>query len=218
MTSHQMTKSEVQKFLNKLKGVFSSDQDSLSAIEVLWSKSQLLDDQIRTTLEPNADFPIPKELQDLTDGHGIFTDGACRNNPGPGAWAMMIQNARGDIIMKSSGVEHNTTNNRMELQGIIQGLMELKALEVDVTKPVFVYSDSKYAVDGATQWMPGWKSRGWKKSDQKTPENVDLWKHLDEVQACFSALHFIWVKGHNGHPQNEHCDHMCNDALNQSGF
>ena len=83
---------------------------------------------------------------------------------------------------------------------------------------VFLYSDSKYVVDGIQKWVPGWKRRGWKKADNKAPENLDLWQELDVLVSKFDELQFKWVKGHSGHPQNEFCDQLANKSLDESGF
>ncbi len=213
-----MKRKDAIKFLNRLRDAFMSDTEALQAVEILLSKAELLEEKESSSVINPEEFPIPPELRDLSEGLALFSDGACRGNPGPGAFGILIQNARGDIILKSSGVEMQTTNNRMELMGIIQGLTEIDGMEVDYHKPLFIYSDSKYAVEGMKSWIKGWKERGWKKSDNKVPENVDLWMRLDELMAKFSSLHFVWVKGHAGHPQNEYCDGLCNQALDDSGI
>lgn len=213
-----MKRKEALKLLNRLKDVFSGDEEATNALSVLLLKAELLEDEIRVSVDNLSDFPLPEELKDMNEALAVFSDGACRGNPGPGAWGVLIQNTKKDIILKSSGVEFQTTNNRMELQGVIQGLSEIVSMEFDLYKPVFVYSDSKYVVDGMKSWVAGWKARGWKKADGKEPENIEQWKALEELSSKFSSLHFIWVKGHAGHPQNEYCDQMCNQALNDSGF
>ncbi len=214
-----MKRKEAIKLLSRLKDVFSGDEEAMNALSTLLLKAELLDENsARVSVDNLSDFPLPEELKDLSQGLAIFSDGACRGNPGPGAWGVLIQNTKKEIILKSSGVEFQTTNNRMELQGVIQGLMEIDSMEFDLYKPVFVFSDSKYVIDGMKSWVSGWKARGWKKADGKSPENIDQWKQLDELSSKFSSLHFVWVKGHAGHPQNEYCDQMCNQALNDSGF
>lgn len=214
-----MKRKDAQKMISRLKDAFKSDLEAMNALEILQSKALLLEESSSVSVDNMTDFPIPAELQDLSEGTALFSDGACRGNPGPGAWGILVQNARGDIVLKSSGVELQTTNNRMELSGVLQGLNEILALEdIDRHRPVFVYSDSKYVIDGMKSWVKNWKERGWKKADNKEPENVDLWKGLDEVASKFTSLHFIWVKGHAGHPQNEYCDKMCNQALDESGI
>lgn len=146
----------------------------------------------------------------------IYSDGACRGNPGPGSWAFIAQDKSGKVIQKSSGVSEETTNNKMELQGAIEGLEFLDFYSTKFNK-VFFYTDSKYVVDGITNWVNGWKARGWKKADKKTPENLEQWQRLDELNNSHN-VQFIWVKGHAGHPQNELCDKMANEALDAKGF
>lgn len=156
------------------------------------------------------DFPVAWEIQGKEMALALYSDGACRGNPGPGAWGCLAQNARGDILFEASGAEEETTNNKMELQGAIEALVRAGPYQ---EAPVFLFSDSKYVVDGLEKWVPGWKKRGWKKSDKKNPENLDLWKKLDELREHFLCLRFLWVKGHGGHPQNEYCDLLANRAL-----
>ncbi|MEX0797931.1 MAG: ribonuclease HI [Bacteriovoracaceae bacterium] len=150
------------------------------------------------------------------DEIAFFSDGACRGNPGPGSWAFIAQDHQGNIVQKASGVSEVTTNNKMELQGVIEGLSFLEECPDNYQK-IYYYTDSRYVVDGITSWAPGWKRRGWKKADKKTPENLEQWKRLDELNERFS-VEFIWVKGHSGHPQNELCDQMANEALDAQGF
>jgi ribonuclease HI len=156
-------------------------------------------------------------------GFAVFADGACRGNPGPGAWATMIQDTKAQIILRSTGVDMPTTNNKMELEGVIRGLNGLieKWIEDGISdheSPVFVYSDSKYVIEGIEKWVSGWKARGWKKADGKEPENLNLWRELDQLKSRFNHITFLWVKGHAGHPQNEMCDKMANLALDEAGF
>lgn len=164
------------------------------------------------------EMPVPSQI---TEKHhvALFADGACVGNPGPGAWAAFAQDHAGKLIFESNSFDGKTTNNRMELQGVINGLLNLKE-HFDNKKgscEVFIYSDSRYVVDGATQWLTSWKKNGWKKSDQKVPENVEYWQQLDNliVDNCFIFVHFYWVKGHAGHPQNEYCDSLCQRLLKQ---
>ena len=219
-----MKKSEVTKILKKLRPVFDQFPEGLEALDKLES----LTPDIVETKEPKAlnwdsPFPLPEELQEKTSGYAVFADGACRGNPGPGAWGVMIQDAKGNVILKSSGVDVPTTNNKMELEGVIRGLKGLieKWIEEGFSEsdsPVFVYSDSKYVTEGISSWVAGWKGRGWKKADGKEPENILLWKELDGLKSRFDNINFHWVKGHAGHPQNEMCDQMCNLALDEAGF
>ena len=131
----------------------------------------------------------------------IFSDGACSGNPGPGGYGVILR--FGEHIKELSGGEHETTNNRMELTGVIKGLDALKEpCEVTLT------TDSKYVVDSITKgWVYGWKSKGWKKSDGKPALNVDLWEQLLPLLQKHK-VNFVWVKGHAGHPENERCDKL----------
>ena len=128
----------------------------------------------------------------------IFTDGACSGNPGPGGYGVVLR--FGTVEKELSGGEPNTTNNRMELMGVITGLSALKE-PCDVT----LTTDSKY-VDSITKgWVYGWKRKGWIKSDKKPALNVDLWERLLPLLERHQ-VQFVWVKGHAGHPENERCD------------
>ncbi len=220
-----MKKSEVLKTLKKLRPVFDQFPEALGALDLLESITPDLVETNKSTkdLDWNSGFPLPDEMREQTSAYAIFADGACRGNPGPGAWATLIQDAKGEVILKSSGVDLPTTNNKMELEGVIRGLKGLieKWIEEgtsDSISPVFVYSDSKYVTEGISSWVTGWKNRGWKKADGKEPENLLLWKELDTLSSRFENIKFIWVKGHAGHPQNEMCDRMCNLALDEAGF
>lgn len=131
----------------------------------------------------------------------IFTDGACSGNPGPGGWGAIL---RCDGREKElSGGEAHTTNNRMELTGVIEALSALKyPCKVKLT------TDSKYVVDGITKgWAHGWRKRGWKRSDGKPALNPDLWERLLELLAVH-YVEFCWIKGHAGHEENERCDRL----------
>jgi ribonuclease HI len=219
-----MKKSEIQKSLRKLRSVFSDDPQALESLDILSLKVEAFpDEQFVAVVDFSVPFALPEEMQELSQGYAIFADGACRGNPGPGAWAVMIQDCKGEVILKSSGVDVPTTNNKMELEGVIRGLKGLieKWIEDGVSdneSPVFVYSDSKYVVEGIEKWVIGWKARGWKKADNKEPENILLWKELDQLKSRFNHIKFLWVKGHAGHPQNEMCDRMANLALDEGGF
>ena len=135
----------------------------------------------------------------------IFTDGACRGNPGPGGWgALLIWREREREIF---GGERETTNNRMELMAVIQAL---KAL----TRPqeVQVHTDSTYVMEGISKWIHGWKKNGWKTAAKKPVKNVDLWKALDAIVSQHT-VEWKWVKGHAGHPGNERADQLANRGL-----
>jgi ribonuclease HI len=130
----------------------------------------------------------------------LFTDGACSGNPGPGGWAAILR--MGDRERELSGGEPATTNNRMELMGVISGLEALK-------RPctVTINTDSKYVLDGASKWIHGWKKNGWRTADKKPVKNVELWQRLDAAQKPHK-LRWVWVKGHSGHVENERADEL----------
>lgn len=140
----------------------------------------------------------------------LFTDGACSGNPGPGGWAYILKHPASGQLREASGGEHTTTNNRMELTAVIEGLAAL-------TKPsrVELYSDSKYVLDGLKSWLAGWKAKGWLTADKKPVKNVDLWQRLDALRAAH-AVSFHWVEGHSGHPENERCDKLAVAARDAS--
>jgi ribonuclease HI len=171
-------------------------------------------------------LPVPREVVEKGEhAFALFSDGACRGNPGPGAWAALGQNTQGEVLFELSGVEISTTNNKMELEGAIACLKSLQNYLSDNLGlrnardiHVFLYSDSRYVLNGMDQWMVNWKKNGWKKSDGKTPENLNYWQELDLLMHFFPHLHFVWVKGHSGHPQNEQCDRLANEALDGAGF
>ncbi len=131
----------------------------------------------------------------------IFTDGACSGNPGPGGYGAILR--VGEHVKELSGGEANTTNNRMELMGVISALSALK-----YPCDVVLTTDSKYVVDSVTKgWAKGWKAKGWIKSDKKPALNVDLWEKLLDLLEVHNVK-FVWVKGHAGHPENERCDEL----------
>lgn len=140
----------------------------------------------------------------------LFTDGACSGNPGPGGWAFILRDSASGAEKKGSGAEPLTTNNRMELISVIEGL---RAIEASTSK-VEVVTDSNYVAKGITEWMAGWKSRGWQRKEGnklKPVMNVDLWQALDELQMSY-RIRCQWVRGHVGHPENEECDRMAVSA------
>lgn len=161
-------------------------------------------------------FEVPTEVV-KTQGVALFSDGACRGNPGAGSWAYVVQGSDGSVLFEESSVADFTTNNKMELGGAIAAL-EYSLRENLNDTSIFLYTDSTYVVKGITEWVKGWKARGWKKADKKEPENLELWKKLDELASHFSNLNWRWVKGHNGHPQNERCDQLANEALDAKGY
>jgi ribonuclease HI len=135
----------------------------------------------------------------------IFTDGACRGNPGPGGWGAILRHH--EIEKNINGAELLTTNNRMELTAVIKALEALKK-----TCTVEITTDSQYVHSGITKWLTQWKKRNWKTSDKKPVKNVDLWQQLDTI----SQKHKItwhWIKGHSGHRENELADQLANQAI-----
>ncbi len=137
----------------------------------------------------------------------LWTDGACRGNPGPGGWAaILIAKGREKFLQ---GAEALTTNNRMELTAAIRGLQAL-------TRPcaVRLHTDSQYVLKGITEWMPDWKRRGWRTADKKPVKNVDLWEALD-TQVARHEVEWHWVRGHSGVERNEQVDALANQAIDQ---
>ena len=135
----------------------------------------------------------------------IFTDGACRGNPGPGGWAALL--CKGTTEKMISGAQEASTNNQMELMAAIQGLEQLK-------KPVRVTltTDSQYVRQGITKWIEGWKRNGWMTSQKKPVKNRELWQRLDAAVGQHQVA-WLWVKGHSGHRENEMVDQAANDAI-----
>jgi len=141
----------------------------------------------------------------------IYTDGACRGNPGPGGWGAILR-AQGKHKGKSKtikGSEAETTNNRMELKAAIMALRALKA-----RTHVDLHTDSKYVQQGILEWMEGWKKRGWKTAAKKPVKNKDLWQELDQ-EAQGHDINWHWVKGHAGHADNELADELANEAVDE---
>ena len=142
----------------------------------------------------------------------IYTDGACKGNPGPGGWGVFLQS--GGHEKDLWGGERETTNNRMELMAAIQGLMSLKReCEVVLT------TDSQYVMKGINEWMVNWKKRGWKTAAKEPVKNADLWRALDEA-AARHKVQWLWVRGHSGHPENERADELARrgvDAVRRGG-
>ncbi|MBL7664687.1 MAG: ribonuclease HI [Bacteriovoracaceae bacterium] len=209
-------KKKLSKAVSDLKKHLPSDGKMAEVLAFIEEQISLLEEN-ETNSSDEKSFPVPSEL--ALGEFALFSDGACRGNPGPGSWAMMMQASSGEVLVAEAAVEEQTTNNRMELTGAI------KCLEYfyDYSQKnknngrAWLFTDSRYVVDGISKWVPQWKERGWKKADNKAPENIDLWQQLDEAYRKVS-VNFRWVKGHAGHPQNEYCDQLANEALDNDGF
>jgi len=137
----------------------------------------------------------------------IYTDGACKGNPGPGGWGALLKSA--DAKKELCGGELGTTNNRMEMTAVIEALAALK-------RPcqVTLHVDSQYVLKGMTEWLPGWKARGWKTAAKEPVKNVDLWQKLDTlVNGGGHKINWQWVRGHNGDPGNERADQLANQGV-----
>jgi len=138
----------------------------------------------------------------------IYTDGACAGNPGPGGWAALLV-ADGEE-RELSGYEPATTNNRMELRAAVEALAALPEPSV-----VDLHTDSQYLRNGMAEWLARWKRNGWRTADRKPVKNVDLWQALDAL-AQRHVVHWHWVRGHAGHPENERCDALANEAIRRA--
>lgn len=137
----------------------------------------------------------------------IFSDGACKGNPGPGGWGALMR--YGSVEKELFGGESNTTNNRMELMAVISALEALK-------KPcdIVVWTDSQYVQKGISEWLPNWKRRNWMTADKKPVKNADLWQRLDQA-ALPHQIQWRWVRGHNGHIENERADRLANRGIEE---
>ena len=135
----------------------------------------------------------------------LFTDGACSGNPGPGGWGALLRFGKHEKEL--SGGDAKTTNNRMEMMAVIEGLLA-------ITPPcrVTVHTDSQYVLKGATEYLKGWKKNGWKTADKKEVKNIDLWKSLDSAAQAHS-IEWIWVRGHAGNVGNERADRLANRGI-----
>lgn len=134
----------------------------------------------------------------------IFTDGACKGNPGPGGWGALLR--LNSHEKELTGNDPETTNNRMEMTAVIAALNALKE-PCEVT----LHTDSRYVIDGITKWIFGWQKRGWKNASKKPVLNADLWREMLEATQPHT-IKWIWVKGHDGHPENERVDRLASDA------
>ena len=139
----------------------------------------------------------------------IYTDGACKGNPGPGGWGALIID--GDTKNEIYGGESNTTNNRMEIMAVIMALKAIKNKD-----QITIFTDSTYVQKGINDWIEKWKINGWRTSNRKDVKNKDLWVQLDSLSSQIS-INWIWVKGHSGHPENDRADFLANQGVNAKG-
>ena len=140
----------------------------------------------------------------------IYTDGACKGNPGPGGWGALIDD--GNVQNEIFGGEDNTTNNRMEIMAVI---MALETIEVD--DEITVFTDSKYVQKGINEWIKNWKINGWRSSNKKSVKNKDLWIQLDDLTSQLK-INWVWIKGHSGHLGNERADFLANQGVNSGDY
>ena len=138
----------------------------------------------------------------------IYTDGACRGNPGPGGWGAFIVDGNNTRVLK--GFEAQTTNNRMELTAVIEALASLES-----NTSIELFTDSKYVSDGVQHWLPKWKKNGWRTASKKPVKNKDLWQQLEQ-QATKCKVRWVWLRGHSGHYGNEKADSIANEAIDQA--
>lgn len=141
----------------------------------------------------------------MTDTVDIYTDGACSGNPGPGGWGAILRHSEREKEL--FGYDPATTNNRMEMTAVIEALRSLKR-----STPVRVHTDSQYVQKGMTEWIHGWKRRGWKTAGKDPVKNEDLWRTLDTL-AAGHQVEWLWVKGHAGHPENERADELARRGI-----
>ena len=139
----------------------------------------------------------------------IFTDGACSGNPGPGGYGAILK--YGEVTKEISGCHKNTTNNRMELTAVIEALRQLKR-----PSKVRVFSDSNYIIKGMTEWTPAWIRRNWVNSKKQPVLNRDLWENLMKISRAHD-IEWVWIKGHMGHKENERCDELARNAIQECG-
>jgi ribonuclease HI len=143
----------------------------------------------------------------------LYTDGACSGNPGPGGWGAIMLAKSGEKILKETeihGGAPETTNNRMEMTAVIEGLKLLKR-----PTTITVYTDSQYVLKGITEWLKGWKAKGWKTANKKPVKNADLWQDLDALCTQHQVA-WQWVKGHAGHPLNERADALARQGTQEN--
>ncbi len=189
--------------INKLNKLISFLEDSTSVSSTDLNHLESAVDAILGTRKTTTE----KSLKPTQDIIYIWSDGACSGNPGPGGWGTIIE--MDGRLMELSGGSRKTTNNIMEMLGALEGIKR--------TPPgssIVLTSDSQYVVKGMTQWINGWKKKGWKKADGKAVLNKDIWLELDE-EASKRTIDWKWIKGHAGHPENERCDELAREAIPQ---
>lgn len=148
----------------------------------------------------------------MSDAINIFTDGSCLGNPGPGGFGVILKYK--DVYKELSGGFKNTTNNRMELLAVIKALEAIK-----LPCKINIHTDSQYVCKAITNgWLKNWKNNNWKNSQNKAVKNKDLWEKLDRQLITFTELTFVWVKGHDGHKENERCDVLAKQAASQNNL
>ena len=153
---------------------------------------------------------VPMPPSDSVRPHiELYTDGACSGNPGPGGWAYILRHPDSGKEVEGAGGAPETTNNRMELSAVIEGLEAIKT-----PSRVDVYSDSQYVLKGLDEWMDNWKRRGWKTASKKPVKNRELWEELDALREVHE-LSYHWIRGHNEHPENERCDQLAVEQRDQ---
>lgn len=212
---HLKSLDTIEKWLQKESGPSTSVK---MAFETIRELMETLPDEKDLKTSADSVLPLPSEISNDPGMIALYSDGGCRGNPGPGACAFVVQKITGEVLCEGVEYEAHTTNNKMELSGPLKGLTELLDIlptqgQDPLLTKVRVITDSKYVVDGMKSWVQGWKARGWKKADNKAPENMELWQALDKVRERFMQVDWMWVKGHAGHPQNEYCDRKANEVM-----
>lgn len=150
--------------------------------------------------------PVNSPTQPLVQ---LYTDGACSGNPGPGGWAYILRHPATGKERQASGGEAQTTNNRMEMMAVMEGLAALSR-----PSRVELHSDSEYVIKGLREWLKGWKAKGWRTAAKQPVKNEDLWTRLDAlISEGGHELSYHWVRGHTGHPENERCDVLAVQAI-----
>jgi ribonuclease HI len=207
----QQIKKSLSEILNLKKeciGLKATTTEKMGAIgrgEGIGCSVTLLLEKIRDLYQP-----VKMKEQSIPEKIEVFTDGACLGNPGPGGWGVIINLGGREEIL--SGSDRFTTNNRMELLGVIRALEFLSDYP---DKSIAVYTDSNYVKNGITSWIKTWKKNGWKNAKKEPVANQELWKELDGLNEKLN-VEYHWVKGHSGHPQNERCDEIAREEAKEA--